>query len=815
MRALRLALLVVVLLFLLPVTGIGQRIEGVVVDSVGRGVGHAEIRFAEGGRMVAVADGEGAFAFTVGARDSICLVVSALGYAPTRTCIWVAHGCTWVRIVLMEEQIAIDGVGIGAHAAPYATLQRIDIKELFKMHGAGGGVESLVKLMPGVHSRNELSTQYSVRGGSYDENLVYIDGIEVYRPQLARSGSQEGLPIINPDMVAGVEFSSGAFPANYGDKLSSVLNVRYRIPQRFAAKVDLSLMENRACLEGATSDQRLTGILGVRYKTTRLLLNTTGVEGDYLPSYIDVQGKGRWGVNPDLDFSILLGFSRNAYCFRPRKKITRFGSLTSEFQQMNVYYEGQERDVYMNLFGALSAEWRATPDLTVRGQMSTYWMHEEENFDILGEYWLSELRDADEAAPVSDSALNVGIGGFLEHARNRFEGAVFTAKGGLDYQFRLGKVEVGAEVTPRYLRHAMNEWNLIDSAGYALPLTGGQVAVHGYARGVGELPSALYSMYAQATLRFLFRVGDMTLVVGVRGSGRDKFQTLRCSPRASVAFVPRKAKSLRLYAGGGVYYQYPFYRELRDRQGVVHGEVKPQRSIHALGGVQWEFLIVERPFKLQAEAYAKWGADLIPYTIDNVRLRYEAQNAAEGRTYGMDVKLNGEFAPGVESWLSLSVMRSKMRITDKLRAAERQPLQDDFFLGLQDQLFGGSLFLQDYFPGVPGFRVSLQGSYALGIPFTPPNGRYDQQARMPSYKRVDIGFMYAFKDANYCLRRLCDVSWLRSLALSVEVLNLLNFANTVSYMWLSVPNAQGNSSLMAVPNYLTSRCVNVRFTISF
>lgn len=799
---------------LIPSVVLGQRVEGRVVDSSGKAIGNAEIRLLPGEKLVAITDGEGAFSFSIGSQDSVRVGISALGYTPTIQVVGAQGETRYVRVVLHEAAISIEGVGVAGRASPLATMQRIEVGDLLKLHGAGSSVESFVKLLPGVHSANELSSQYSVRGGSYDENLVYIDGIEVFRPQLARSGSQEGMSIINPDMVAAIEFSSGAFPASFGDKLSSVLNVRYRTPRRFAARVDLSLMENRACLEGAMADQRLSGMVGIRYKTTRLLLNTTDTKGDYHPSYLDLQGKGNWSLSENVNLSALVGFSRNVYYFKPYKKETRFGTLTSEFMQMNVYYEGQERDIYSTLFGTLEADWRVTPAFTLDGQLGGTWIREAESFDILGEYWLSELRGADEVRPALDSASNVGIGGFLEHARNRFSGIALQGKARGKYTYSLGNVEWGLEAAPRYFRHSTREWQLIDSAGYALPLTSGDIPVHGQARGEGRLASVLYSVYVQTTLRFSSSLGELTVVGGVRGSGVDRFKNLRVSPRLQASFMPSGARQLRLYAGGGLYYQYPFYREMRDRLGEVHTGVMPQRSIHALGGVQWSFLVAARPVKLQVEGYGKWGGDLIPYTMDNVRIRYEAQNAAESRTYGLDVKINGELAPGVESWLSLSVMRSKMRITDKLRDAGRQPLEESFFLGPHDQLFGGSLFLQDYFPGVPGFRVSLQGSYALGVPFSLPNGRYGQQARMPAYRRVDIGFSYAFKDENYCLRRLCNVRWLKNLIVSAEVLNLLNFYNTVSYMWIKVPTAQGSSSLMAVPNYLTGRCVNFRLVMS-
>lgn len=805
---------VLLALSLHPFIAVGQRVEGVVVDAHGRGVGNAEVYLREGNRMVALTNERGEFSFQAEGRDSVCLDVRALGFFEESRCVLPGSAAVPVRVTLRDRLIAIEGVGVRGQTSPHVTVQRLDIANLLSLQAAGSGVESLVKLMPGVHSNNELSTQYSVRGGAYDENLVYVDGIEVLRPQLARSGSQEGMPIINPDMVSVIEFSSGGFPANFGDRLSSVLNVRYRTPRKFGAKVDLSLMENRACIEGASSDKRLSGILGVRYKSTRLLLNTTETKGDYHPSYFDVQAKGRMEFNPDCELSALLGFSRNVYFFKPHNKVTRFGALTADFLQMNVYYEGQERDIYMTMFGTVQTRWRATPRLTLRGQLGGYWVREEEKFDILGEYWLSELRGVEEVRPVVDSASNVGIGGFLEHARNRFEGAVATVKGNMDYQFSLGNVEVGLELSPRYFYHVANEWNLMDSAGYAVPRALREVPVQGLARGAGGFPSMLYSMYAQTQLRFPSAAGILTLVVGMRGSGVGQWRDLRVSPRVSASFVPESAKDLRLYVGGGLYYQYPFYREIRDRAGGIHPDVHPQRSIHALGGAQWGFQAGGRPFRLQAEVYAKWGAQLVPYVIDNVRLRYEAQNAAKSQTYGMDLRLNGELAPGVESWVSLSVMRSRMRITDKLREANRQPAEDTYFYAPHDQLFGASLLLQDYLPGVPGFRVALQASYALGIPLVLPNGRYGQQSRMPSYKRVDIGFSYAFKDENYSLPRLSRAQWLKSLMVSAEVLNLLNFANTVSYMWIKVTNAQGRSSSLAVPNYLTSRCVNIRFVMS-
>lgn len=792
----------------------GFSLRGVVVDTSGSPIAYAVVSSPALTRPVSVTS-SGEFSLRLSGVDTASLHVSALGYEPFDTLVLSGNGEIFLRIALREELVRIEDVSVVGSRSRMVTVERIDVSRVLQLPSSAGGLEALLKTFPGVHASNELSVQYSVRGGSFDENLVYIDGIEVYRPSLVRAGNQEGMSIINPDMVSSVEFSAGAFPARYGDRMSSALNIVYREPSRFRARLDASLLENRAYLEGHLPSANLGAMLGVRYKSTRLLLNTTDTKGDYRPDFLDIQGKLSYRPHGDVRLSFLGGFSRNQYHFKPTKKTTQIGTGLGTFLLMNVYYEGQERDLYSTGFASFSTRWQPIDPLTLNLTLGLYRTVEQETFDILAEYWLDDLKDDSAPVVVNDSVANVGIGGTFGHARNYFNATVFSSSLIASYQLGEHLLEGGVEASRRKLSHNLSEWHVVDSAGYTLPFRELPFDVSGTIFDCRGLQTHRFSSYLQSILKFRFPSVQLSLVAGARLSAREQLDAIRLSPRISLSVTPVELPTLSLYLAGGYYYQYPFYREMRNRQGLLYPHLKPQKAIHAVVGSQWSFLLASRPFRLQTELYYKRQFDLIPYTVTNVSLHYEATNAAEGRVAGLDLKLNGELVSGVESWISLSLMKADMRLTSSLQGELLTPAQQSYFPSPADQRFAGSLFLQDYFPGFPSFRVHLAGHYATGLPFTPPGASYGTVARLPAYKRIDIGFSKVFKEKGYSVSWLREARWLRELTLSAEVLNLLNFANTISYMWIVVPMQGAGLGQLAVPNYLTARCVNVRLIASF
>lgn len=791
------------------------RIHGAVRDSVGVGLpGVSVVETALG--IGTMTGGRGEYSLYIPVVDSIRLAYSSLGFETRDTLILLGgRRDILVDLQLYESEFQIGTVKVVGNARPSTTVERVLLPSAIALPSAGASVESLLKTLPGVQGANELSSQYSVRGGAFDENLVYIDGMEVYRPSLIRGGNQEGLSIINPDMVSRVEFSAGAFPANLGDRMSSALNIEYRVPRTFRAKVDFGLLESRLLVEGAAMGGRLSSMLGVRYKSTRLLLNTTDVQGDYRPSFFDLQSKTTLDLPNEVQVGCLVGYMRNAYDFRPVKKETTFGSMASAFQTLKVYYEGGERDLYSTFFANAYARW--TPSDTWEGtaQVSLYRTDEHETFDILGEYWLQDVRRSDEKVDFNDSLANRGIGGSHDHARNAFGVMAGTASAVLRYRGERMEVEGGLEASQLLMYHNLNEWHLLDSAGYTLPLDPLQIEPLDRVRAKANFSPFRLGIYGVGKYRAELWGWDVDLTAGARLTSRARLRDMRFSPRASVEFVPQLYPQLSAYFGTGVYYQYPFYREMRDRRGGLHLGIPPQRSLHFVLGTRISFPLAIYPCNVQVEAYRKELSGLIPYTVENLSIRYEGEPAAEGHITGLELKVNATLVPGVESWFSLSVMKAQMRMTKALSREGVNPTGEGYFAMPTDQRFSASLFLQDYFPWWPSFRVHLAGSFATGLPFTPPGAPYGVVGRLPSYQRVDIGFTKVFKGDDHTDSWMRWATWLRDWSVSAEVLNLFNYLNTTSYMWVTVPTDTGQSTRLAVPNYLTARCVNVRLVLGF
>lgn len=674
------------------------------------------------------------------------------------------------------------------------------------------GVEASIKTLPGVFSRNELSSQYSVRGGNFDENLVYVNDIEVYRPFLIRSGQQEGLSFINPDMVSSISFSNGGFDAKYGDKMSSVLDIKYKKPDGFGASVSGSFLGGTAHFEGISKNSRFTYITGIRYKTSKYLLGSLETEGEYTPSYTDVQTYLTYDVTKKFELSFLGNYSINQYNFEPVSRNTSFGTM-QDAVNLNIYFDGQEIDRFLTTTGAIAGSYSPRKNLNLKFIASVFNTKEEETFDIDGMYWLNML-DKQLGGGLGDSTQNIGLGHYIDHARNFLDGQVlnlshkgqFTAKGekhhvlwGLKFQHE----EFDDEIT---------EWMLLDSAGYSLPNSDSEVKLNRYVNADNKILSNRFTSYIQDTYKFKVDSADFTLSAGLRFSLWDFNNELLVSPRMRLSFQPNWVRNFLFRFSTGVYYQPPFYKELRDFNGVINEEISSQKSIHFVLGSDYKFMMWDRPFTLITEVYYKKLEDLIPYMVDNVRIKYYAFDRADGFATGIDMKINGEFVEGVDSWASLSFLKTKEDIHGDGYGNIPRPT---------DQFISAGLFFQDYLPNNDTYKMHLNLLFGTGLPTGPPSwGRHKATKRMPSYKRVDLGFSKQLISENSKFSQGSILNHIKSLWLGLEVFNLLDVSNTVSYLWVTVvPNRSVafNDSYhqYAVPNRLTSRRINLKMVAKF
>jgi hypothetical protein len=660
-------------------------------------------------------------------------------------------------------------------------------------------IEALIKTLPGVTSNNELSSQYSVRGGNFDENLVYVNGIEVFRPFLIRSGEQEGLSFINPKLVSFLEFSAGGFDAKYGDKMSSVLDIRYKRPSEFAGSFSLDLLGASAHLEGASKNQKWKGLLGVRHQTNQYLLNSLPTQGDYNPAFTDIQTYVLHTINPRWELDFLGNISLNKYEFIPKDRQTTFGGQDNTMGFF-VYFQGQEINRFNSGFGAFSAMFRPNINTQHRLTLSGFQTVERESFDILGQYWLGQV------SPDGQGGVNqgevLGVGTFLNHARNDLNAIIYN----VDYQGRLTSEKVfwlwGAKVQREDILDYLNEWKMVDSAGHTLPRPPDFPGDSTPSR-----PPLLQNVYLanhhlisnryQGFLQSNFQVSrEVAMVLGARVSYWDFNREFLVSPRASLTYAPKNLQDWTFRFASGVYYQPPFYRELRDPDGNLNPNIKSQRSIHFVGGADHHLTLWNRPFKLTSEAYYKALSNLIPYEIDNVRIRYLAQNIGKGYATGVDFRLAGEVVKGAESWVSLSIMSTKESIAG-----------GPYVPRPTDQRVNFNMFFQDYLRNNDNFKAHLNLVIGTGLPYGSPDALRDFEAfqqrdnfRLPAYRRVDLGMSYHVKGFKY-----------GNLWLSAEIFNLFDINNTISYLWVSdFQNRQ-----YAVENHLTSRRLNFRISMDF
>jgi hypothetical protein len=783
-------------------------IVGTITDTLNHPIELANITI-QGTNAGSSSDENGRYRIKVLSNQRIGLTVTCVGFVSKNFEITIEEGeRREVNFKLIPLYNNIDEVAVISSRRKFGNIEKINIKDIEFIPDASGNFESVLKSLPGVSSSNELSSQYSVRGGNFDENLIYVNGVEVYRPFLIRSGQQEGLSFVNSDMVSDVEFSSGGFNAEFGDKMSSVLNIKYRKPKIYAANISTSLLGTNVTLEGISKNKKFTHITGFRYKTSKYLLNTLDIKGDYNPSFIDFQSYVNYEVTPKFNLSFLGSYSSNKYQFAPTVRETRFGTFNNALQ-LKVYYEGQEVNIFETALGAVSGEYSPNKNIQFKLTSSGFITYEQETYDLLGQYLLNELDNSLGSSTYGDSLINVGIGGSLTHARNYLNARVLSIDNSNIWTSGINKLKWGLKFQHEFIDDQISEWIMIDSSGYSLPYSNDKIELSYSLKASNVIQSNRVSGYLQDDINFSSLNFNFITSAGMRISYWDYNKEYLLSPRASITIEPNWRNDLSFHISGGVYYQPPFYKELRFTYGKLNPNINSQRSIHFVLGSEYRFKSWERPFRFTAELYYKYLTDIIPYKVENVSIRYSGVNMAKGYAMGLDMKVNGEMVPGAESWASLSIMRTREDITNDSYGAYPRPT---------DQLINFGIFFQDYFPGNPTFRVHLSGHYGTGLPIgMPKTDRYDLISRMPSYKRVDIGFSKVFKDeAGKGGTKLNRVKWLKSLWLSAEVFNLLNIDNTISYLWVqTVGNQENESGMYAVPNYLTSRRINIKLTAKF
>ncbi|MDY0197399.1 MAG: TonB-dependent receptor [Tenuifilaceae bacterium] len=792
-------------------------VKGKITNSEGYAIPFANV-IVEGTNWGVAADAHGVYSVKVEATDSTTLSFSALGYSTITLKIHIKGKAIFEQnIELVTSASSLDEVLITTSHRRFGNIERINHKDIEFLPDASGSFESILKSLPGVSSSNELSSQYSVRGGNFDENLVYVNDIEIYRPFLVRSGQQEGLSFINSDMVDGVEFSAGGFNAEYGDKMSSILNIRYRQPSENRARAEVSLLGASGLIEGIGKNENFSYLTGVRYKTSKYMLSTLDEGGDYTPVFIDIQSNLAYRFSKKFRLSFLGNLSANNYQFAPDVRETRFGSFTNALQ-LKVYYEGQEVNSFRTIQGAATAEYRPTEKSMLKLIGSVYSATEAETFDILGQYLLNELDNTLGSTTYGDSSINVGIGGFLNHARNFLFANFYrvehlgsnitktnTTKWGIRYQYES-------------IEDMISEWSLIDSSGYAVPYNGENLQLSYSLKSSNTLASHRVNGFLQNSNKKSFDIGELTTTAGLRFTYWSFNNQLIISPRATVMFKPDWERDIAFHISGGFYHQPPTYKEFRLPNGEINNHIKAQESIHAVLGIEYLFEAWDRPFRFQTEVYYKHLKNLIPYKVDNVRIQYAGQNLAKGYVQGIDFKVNGEFVDGAESWASLSLMKTYEDIKGDSYEANGQTVYPGYYPRPTDQRFSIGAFFQDFIPSNPSYRVHLTGFYGSRLPFSVPRTeRYDIVARMPSYKRVDIGFTKIFKDEKVKTGEfLKNKPWIKSLWVGAEIFNLFDFKNTISYLWVqTVSNQSNESGTYAVPNYLTSRRINVKLSVKF
>lgn len=752
---------------------------------------------------------KGEFSFSVPANKDLELAISYIGYATKLYKLRLKpNEVKEINFSLVRSSTTLQEIEIREDNTREEGVTRIKTDWAKNVVGPTSGIEGLIKTFEGVSSTNELSSQYSVRGGNYDENLVYVNDIEIFRPFLIRSGQQEGLSFVNSEMVGDILFSSGGFDAKYGDKLSSVLDIKYRKPQEFSGSASMSLLGGSLHFQGLLGS-RMTYQLGYRNKTNKYILGSLDTEGSYYPVFNDLQAYLTYDLNEKTEIAFLGNLADNKYQFIPRTRETTFGSVFRSYK-LKVYFDGQELDRFSSMFGAFMLTHNPNKNLQLKLIASGFGTDETESYDIQGQYWLYETQMGETD---NDSTLfDRGIGTYIEHARNRLVANIYNIEHKGMRFYDNGHLSWGLKYQYELINDKMNEWKMVDSAGTpvgTLPDIPGVInpqnppMLQNIYKSFNDISSSRISAFAQRQWRFYRDKGEWYFNAGARTQYWTFNNEVLFSPRASVSFKPKWKRDWLFRFATGVYSQSPFFREYRDYEGNINHSIRSQKSIHLVLSSDYNFRMFDRPFKFLTSAYYKYLWDLIPYSIDNVRIRYSAQNNSKGYVSGVDVRLFGEFIEGIDSWVTMSLMQTKEDIEGDNHGFVPRPT---------DQLFNMNVSFQDYVPKMPYLRVYLNFNFGTGYPFGPPGTeRWQQDFRMPSYMRADIAFTFRIKDENTKWAQNNFMRYLKKIWLNVEWFNVFGNRNVISYMWVSDYEGRYHG----VPNYLTPSQVNAKLTIEF
>lgn len=768
-------------------------LSGRVIDENNDPVEFASVSCPKQGKMT-MTSLKGDYSLQLQSADSVEIRFSMVGYKTKVRTLRRPRGKQTMQVVLHSSDNALSEVTITGKRIETGQTQELSKEHLKSMPSTtGNAVEEMIQSQAGVSTHSELSSQYNVRGGSFDENSVYINNVEIFRPFLVRSGQQEGISVINPDMVEKIGFSTGGYEARYGDKMSSALNIEYRRPKRFEASATASMLGASAFV--GMSNKKFSWSNGLRYKTTKYLLGSMDTKGEYQPTFIDYQTYLTYSPNKRWDIKFLGNISDNHYNFTPEDRETNFGTMEN-VKAFKVYFDGQEKDVFRTFFGSLGITRKFNENTSLSLIASAFNTREQEKYDIQGQYWLTQ----------TETSENLGVGTYFQHTRNYLKAHVESAK--LLFKTKQKKHDIEAAFTYKWEHINENsvEYEMRDSSKYSIPHTGKDLYMIYSMRAKNTLTANRVEAYAQDTYRFTGSEGKTlyTLNYGLRLAYWSFTKETILSPRLSLGIIPAFNENITMRFATGLYYQAPFFKEIRDTtttNGITYASLnrkaKSQRSIHFIAGFDYRFKMNDRPFKFTAEAYYKALGNLVPYSVNNVKVVYYGDNMCSGHAAGLDLKLFGEFVPGTDSWVSLSLMNTSMKLNGK-----SIPLPTD-------QRYAVNLFFTDYFPGTTRWKMSLKLALADGLPFSAPHRELESNVfRAPAYKRADVGLNYRIIDNSDRHKKRNPI---RNLWVGAECLNLFGINNVNSYYWITDVTGQQ----YAVPNYLTGRQINVKVSVDF
>lgn len=784
-----------IICLLVTVTASAQTftLQGRVTDENNDPIEFASVSCLKQGKMT-MTSLKGEYSMQLHSADSVVIKFSMIGYKAKTRVLRRPRGKQTLQIVLHSDENQLGEVTITGKKIETGQMEDISKDHLKSLPSASGNaVEELIQSQAGVSTHSELSSQYNVRGGSFDENSVYIDNVEIYRPFLVRSGQQEGISVINPDMVEKISFSTGGYEARYGDKMSSALNIKYRKPKKFEATASASMLGASAFI--GVSNKKVSWSNGFRYKTTKHLLGSMDTKGEYSPTFIDYQTYLTYTPNKRWEIKLLGNISDNHYNFTPEDRETKFGTMEN-VKAFQVYFDGQEKDVFRTFFGAVGITRNFGEKTSLSLIASAFNTREQEKYDIQGQYWLTQ----------TETSENLGVGTYFQHARNYLKAHVESAKLLFKTKYKKHDIEGAFTFKKEKITENSVEYEMRDSSNYSVPHTGKDLYMIYSMRAKNVLDANRIEAYVQDAFRFTSNNEKTlyTLNYGVRLSHWSYTKETIVSPRVSLGIIPAFNENITMRFATGLYYQAPFFKELRDtttQNGITYASLnskaKSQRSIHFIAGFDYRFRMNNRSFKFTAEAYYKALGNLVPYSVNNVKVVYYGSNESSGHAAGIDLKLYGEFVPGTDSWLSLSLMNTSMKLNGK-----SIPLPTD-------QRYAINLFFTDYFPGTDRWKMSLKLALADGLPFSAPHQELESNVfRAPAYKRADIGLSYRLLNNEGKQRKHIQ---LRNVWLGAECLNLFGINNVNSYYWIT--DVTGGQ--YAVPNYLTGRQINFRVTVDF